>query len=261
MGLDGAIRSGGLQVSGILGYDVFKRVLLDISIAARGSRGLGSAEKVDLFRRSRTRPPPPSVFIYDPQKYEAAPIVEKAWQPLVYVNRTPHLHAAFDLDGPSMGLAKIVANEQEDLQQLVDKGVLLRLGLGTGGAGIILRQDYAKEIHLIENLAETAETGSAGLPPLNPSGLVTAPGSSRGSFRDSDARSNPIASVRISRLRLFQAAFENAQVLVHLDEDPMDMEMGAGTVGIMGADLWRGSRLVIDGPGNRVSVSPIPYDL
>lgn len=87
--------------------------------------------------------------------------------------------------------------------------------------------------------------------PVN--GVVSGAGGSRGQFVEAE----DMVTVRMPKLELAGNAFEYVRTLVHVKEDPADLELSVYADGLLCSDLWRGCNLVLDGYHKRVAVIPL----
>ncbi|KAK3276502.1 hypothetical protein CYMTET_15427 [Cymbomonas tetramitiformis] len=126
-----------------------------------------------------------------------------------------------------------------------DHGGLFQLSMGIGGVGLILSRRAAIQWRLLERA----------LIKSTPTGFVGGAGGERAQLKGVD----DIISLRIPQVELMGTSFQQVRSIVHVDEDPRDLELSVYADGVLCSEVWRGCCFVLDGPRMRVSVMPLNY--
>ena len=250
------------EVVGVIGSSFLSRAVLEVR---RGKREYAGSPK----------PPEFSVSFFSPAGWEAkaarAPArVSAGFQEVVLIGGSPHVSAAMHT-GESAGRmtsALPIAPASEDAEDAegasrtrsgAEGRSLLQIGLGIGGAGLILRRSVAMALGLGDGIEMLSS---------NPSAMMTGMGESTARMLYCE---DGILSARLPHLEFVGNSFENVRTLVHVptsaadrpEDIPTDFELSPYCAGVVTASLFAvGCCFVLDCTGGvdgrqRVSITKL----
>jgi hypothetical protein len=206
----------GSPLGGVLGGAILRRCVLEVRAPAR--------------RHGARTPPPLSLWIHPPGSYKPPPTL--SWLELVTLDGAPHVACDYAFD------------DGADSSEPVRHG-LFRLALATGGCGALLGAATAAA-------ASFARRTQA----LAPTGLLAAPGSQQG--RLAAIAEGEVLSGRLAFLRVGGAdgvTFPTVRCLTHAGQDPAHLALSRHAHGLLCADLFRDTLLVLDVLGGRLAIA------
>lgn len=217
LSLDGVVQApDGSPLGGVLGGAILRRCVLEVRAPAR--------------RHGARTPPPLSLWLHPPGAYSPPPHLN--WLPLVTLDGAPHILCDYALD------SGVDSSEPP-------RSGLFRLALATGGCGALL------------GAATAAAASFAGrTQALAPSGLLAAPGSQQG--RLAAIAEGELLSGRLPFLRVGGAdgvTFPSVRCLTHAGPDPAHLALSRHAHGLLCADLFRDTLLVLDLAGGRLALA------
>ena len=208
--LDGAVRTPNSEpLGGVLGNPIFAHSIVSIHAPLRIP---GSRSAPDI-----------SVRVIQPTAYSPSPEVERAWQPVFFIDGVPYVELAYT-----------IANDgfKGVTEMTMERVGLFKLALGTGGVGAVLSSKIAED-------ADVANRTRA----LQPSGIMSGPGENASRLQ---RVGDEIVTGRVETIRFKSFEIKNIRAVMHLDGDTPDLDISPHADGAVCADAFRGCELVCD---------------
>uniref|UniRef100_A0A7S2T4G4 Aspartic peptidase n=1 Tax=Chloropicon primus TaxID=1764295 RepID=A0A7S2T4G4_9CHLO len=225
MNIDGVVHGSPEPVVGILGYDFFRRCVVEMPPLEQTVLRSGFVPSSYMPRPER------KIMVYDPTQYEELnhKYADKlVWKDLQLVANVPHIYATFGKDSKN-GSAKDGGEEEEHL-------ALFMLDSGAGGAGIMFHARASQEYQLLEpsELESLSNTKSI-----------------RGIGGEASSGGMKVIEGKMKYLQVSGARFENVLSLIAMGGG---FDLSLHTAGMICADLMVQCRVIFDYPRRRFAM-------
>jgi len=220
MCIDGVVHGAPEPVVGIMGYDFFRRAVVEVPPLMQRQRAGPQGEEDEDETSMDSR-----ILVHDPLEYDrTSGGPELAWQPLQLVANVPHIYATFG---------------KEDGRE---HSALFMLDSGAGGAGIMFHARASAEYQLVEPVNGDGENATT-------KGGTTK--SIRGIGGESSAGGMKVVEKNMSYLQISGARFENVLSLIATRGG---FDLSLHTAGMICADLMVQCRVIFDYPRRRFAM-------